>query len=74
MGFSKAFDCISHDVFIAKLHSYDFSLKTVNFFIYSYLKCREQKAKVNYVFTDFLKLLSEVPRVYIRSNIVQYIP
>ena len=46
MDLSKAFNCIPHDLFIAKLHVYGFSQKTV-FFIYSYLKLRKQKVKVN---------------------------
>ena len=40
MDLTKAFDCIPHDLLIAKLHSYGFSQKTVTF-IYSYLKRRK---------------------------------
>ena len=61
MGLSKAFDFIPHDLLIAKLHAYVFSLKTVTF-IYSYLKRRKQKVKVNNVLSDFLTLLSGVPQ------------
>ena len=42
MDFSKTFDCIPHDLLIAKLHAYGYCLKTVTF-IYSYLKHRKQK-------------------------------
>ena len=59
MDFSKAFDCIPNDLLIAKLHAFGFSLKTVTF-IYSYLKRRKQKVKVNIVLSDFLTLLSGV--------------
>ena len=61
MDLPKAFDCILHDLLIAKLHPYGFSLKTVTF-IYSYLKRRKQKVKVNNVLSDFLTLLSGVPQ------------
>ena len=59
MDLSKAFDCIPHDLLIAKLHAYGFSLKTVTF-VYSYLKRRKQKVKVSNVLSDFLTLLSGV--------------
>ena len=49
------------NLLIAKLQAYDFSLKTVTF-IYSYLKRRKQKVKVNNVLSGFLTLLSGVPQ------------
>ena len=61
MDLSKAFDCIPHDLLIAKLHAYGFSQKTVSF-IYSYLKRRKQKVKVNNFLSDFLTLPSGVPQ------------
>ena len=61
MNLSKAFDCIPHDLLIAKLHAYGFSQKTVTF-IYLYLKRRKQKVKVNNFLSDFLTLLSGVPQ------------
>ena len=61
MDLSKAFDCIPHDLLIAKLHTYSFSQKTVTF-IYWYLKRRKQKVKVNNFFSDLLTLLSGVPQ------------
>ena len=45
MDLSKAFDCIPHELLIAKLHAYGFSEKTVTF-IYSYLKPRKQNVKI----------------------------
>ena len=59
MDLSKAFDCIPHDLIIAKLHAYGFIQKIVTF-IYSYLKRRKQKVKVNNCLSDFPTLPSGV--------------
>ena len=61
MDLSKSFDCIPHDLLIAKLLAYGFSEKTVTF-IYSYLKRRKQNVKIENFFSDFLTLLSGVPQ------------
>ena len=58
MELSKAFHCIPHNLLITKLYSY---VNTVTF-IYSYLKRRKQKVKVNNFLSDFLTLLSVVPQ------------
>ena len=58
---SKAFDCIPHDLLIAKLHVCGFSQEAVTF-IYSYLKRRKQKVRVNNFLSDFLTLLLGVPQ------------
>ena len=55
---SKAFDCIPHDILIAKLHAYGFSVETITF-LNSYLRNRKQCVKIN---SDFLKILSGVPQ------------
>ena len=56
MDLAKAFDCIPHDLFMAKVHAYGFSEKTVTF-IYSYSKRRKQNVKVENFYSDFLTLL-----------------
>ena len=45
---SKAFDCIDHNLLIAKLNAYGFEKQSINF-IYSYLTKRKQRAKVDSV-------------------------
>ena len=42
---SKVFDCISHDLLIAKLNAYGFNQNALNF-IHNYLFGRSQKTKV----------------------------
>ena len=47
---SKAFDCISHDLLIAKLHAYGFSKMSLKF-IFNYLHDRKQRTKINKCFS-----------------------
>ena len=61
MELSKAFDCVPHDLLIAKLHAYGLTLDTLVYF-YSYLKRRKQSVKINNIFSTFQTLLSGVPQ------------
>ena len=61
MDLSKAFDCIPHDLLVAKLHAYGLSEDAVTF-IYSYLKRRKQGVKINDTESLFQVLLSGVPQ------------
>ena len=45
MDLSKAFDCIPHDLLIAKIYAYGLREETTTFF-YSYLKRREQRVRI----------------------------
>ena len=57
---SKAFDCIDHNLLIAKLNAYGFEKRSLKF-IHSYLiKCK-QRTKVDSAFTSWEMLLSGVP-------------
>ena len=61
MDFSKVFDSIPHDLLIAKMHAYGFSIDTVTYF-YSYLKRRKQNARIINTHSVFQILLSGVPQ------------
>jgi len=61
MDLSKAFDCIPHDLLIAKLSAYGFDNSALTL-IYSYLKGRRQSVKVNGTLGSSLTLLSGVPQ------------
>ena len=61
MDLSKAFDCVPHDLLIAKMHAYGFDMNTL-ILMFSYLKNRQQGVKVNNVIHSFLSLGSGVPQ------------
>ena len=58
---SKAFDCLSHDLLIAKLEAYGFDKSALEL-IYDYLKNRMQRTKVNGSYSSWRELLSGVPQ------------
>ena len=68
MDLSKAFDCISHDLIIAKLAVYGIERQTVRL-IYSYLKGRKQCVKRNSTYSDYNKMCTT--RCYTRFYFVQ---
>ena len=59
MDLPKAFDCIPHDLLLAKLHTYGLSMDAIAF-IYSYMKRRKQGVKINDTESLFKILLSGV--------------
>ena len=52
MDLSKAFDCIRHDLLIAKLHAYGFSREALTL-INDYFTNRQQRVKVNGSFSSW---------------------
>ena len=58
MDLSKPFDCISHDLFIAKL-AYESEEKAL-LFIYSYLENRKQCVNINNINSNFQTITSGV--------------
>ena len=58
---SRAFDCICHDLPIAKLNSYGFNQNTLKL-IYDYLSDRSQKFKVGFSFSAYLDIIYGVPQ------------
>ena len=61
MDSSKAFDCITHDLLIAKMHAYGLDFDTV-MFLHNYLKHRKQSVKINNISIFFRTILSVVPQ------------
>ncbi len=64
MDLFKAFDCIPHDLMIAKLQAYGMSNQSLAFMC-SYLRNPKQRVKVLGEKSDWLKLIKWVPQVSI---------
>ena len=58
---SKAFDSIPHDLLIAKMSAYGFSMYTL-VFVYSYIKRRKQNIKTNDIKSLLEILVPGVPQ------------
>ena len=56
---SKVFDCINHELLIAKLNAYGFDSPSLKF-ISAYLNFRKRKTKVGSTFSDYLNILFAV--------------
>ena len=61
MDLSKAFDCMNHELLLAKLYAYGFSKNSIKI-IHSYLKNRWQRVKINHSFSQWSELLLGVPQ------------
>ena len=58
---SKAFDCLDHDLLIAKLNAYEFSLPALKL-VHDYLLNRKQRTKVNRTYSSWLEIVFSVPQ------------
>ena len=58
---SKAFDCMTHDLLIAKLHALNFDMNALNL-IFDYLTERKQRVKINSNFSSYLEIFQGVPQ------------
>ena len=58
---SKAFDYLSHDLLIAKLHAYGFDIPTLRL-LHNYLINRNQRVKIDSAFSSWEEILFDVPQ------------
>ena len=58
---SKAFDCISYDLLIAKLDAYGFGYNSLKF-IHSYLNNRYQRVRINSTYSSWSEIKCGVPQ------------
>ena len=66
---SKEFDCLPHDLMIAKVNSYGFNLTALNL-IHNYLTKRKQKTKANHSHNSWEDILFGVPQSSILDPIL----
>ena len=58
---SKAFDCLSHELLIAKLNVYGFDKRSLTL-IFNYISNRKQRVKINDSFSSWSEILFGVPQ------------
>ena len=58
---AKAFDCLSHELLLAKLHAYGFSIAALRL-IHSFLTNRKQRANVNLSYSHWEKIIYGLPQ------------
>ena len=58
---SKAFDCILHDLLIAKLYACGFDMQAITL-VHSYLSDRKQRVKVSNTFSSWSNIIYGVPQ------------
>ena len=61
---SKVFDCLSHDLLIAKLNTYGFNIAVLRL-VQNYLSNRKQRTKTNSDFSSCEEILFGVPQRFI---------
>ena len=61
MDLSKAFDCLNHELLIAKLEAYGFSISALKL-VYDNLSNRKQRVKINGSFSSWQESIKGVPQ------------
>ena len=61
MDLSKAYDCVNHDLIIAKLEAYRVGENSFNL-IQNYLSQRQQRVKVGSSFSEWLEIILGIPQ------------
>ena len=58
---SKAYDCLPHDLLLAKLQAYGFSKESIRLFL-SYLRHRTERIKIGSTFGHWGNILRDIPQ------------
>ena len=66
---SKAFNCLHHELLIAKINAYGFGLPALKL-VHDYLSKRKQRTKVNRTYTFWLEIVFGVPQGFILCQLL----
>ena len=66
---SKAFDCILHELLLAKPHTYGLDKISLTF-VHAYLSQRQQKSKVGSTFSELMSILFDVTQGSILGSLL----
>ena len=66
---SKAFDCLSHDLLITKLHACGLDMPCLKL-LHSYLTKRRQRVKINNTYSSWSEILFGVPQGSILGSLL----
>ena len=69
MNLSKAFDCISHELLIAKLEAYGFGIDTLRL-TFNYLTSRKPRVIVNSTYSSWLEITSGVSKESVLGSLI----
>ena len=61
MDLSKVYDCLPHDLIVAKLEAYGLAKESLHF-IADYLTCRKLRAKVAFSYSDLANVIRGIPQ------------
>ena len=61
MDLSKAYDCLPHDLIIAKLEAYGLDTNSLRF-IFDHLSSRKQRTKIGSAYSNWSKVLRGIPQ------------
>ena len=61
MDLSKAYDCLPHDLIIAKLEAYRLDTNSLRF-LFGYFSCRKQKTKMGSTYSNWSEVLRGIPQ------------
>ena len=66
---SKAFDCLNHELLVAKLNAYGFTLPALKL-VHDYLSDRKQRTRVNNSYSTWFEILFGVPQGSILGSLL----